>query len=54
MGISSSIWRNIIISNVYEMKEANLPTHYLSSIESIESLEDEDRKRDAEERAIHS
>ncbi|MCP5197632.1 MAG: gamma-glutamylcyclotransferase [Gammaproteobacteria bacterium] len=35
-------------------REANLPTHYLSSIESIESLEDEDRRRDAEERAIHS
>jgi len=35
-------------------REANLPTHYLSSIESIESLEDENSKRDAEERAIHN
>jgi gamma-glutamylcyclotransferase (GGCT)/AIG2-like uncharacterized protein YtfP len=34
-------------------READLPAHYLSSIESIQSIEDEDKRRDAQERAIH-
>ena len=34
-------------------KEINVPAHYLKGIQSIESIEDRDTKRDAEQRAIH-
>lgn len=34
-------------------READLPAHYLSSIESIQSIEDQDKRRDNQERAIH-
>ena len=34
-------------------KEINVPGHYLKAIQSVESIEDGDKKRDAEQRAIY-